>query len=352
LVSLIYIDPKTNQEVTRVIDAAEPEVTIGRNPQNTIRVNSPSLSRHHAKLSLDPETGQVFIADLNSSNGTYVNGRRIQTQALKAGDDVFCGEFRMRITVEAAQEEPPPGPDATAQDQDEIRSTLSGGGMAWFDQADRSPAPVPRPSGEHAAVRPPPPAQGPPSGPVAVAGPPPMGPPPMGPPPMGPPPMGPPPMGPPPMGPPPMGPGPGAGGASAGPPPMGPPPMGPPPMGPPPMGPPPMSPPPMGPPPMGPPPMGPPPMGPPDLAGPPETVAPSMGPAEVEEEMDLPEVSPVEVDEPAGTDHAPLGAHGGPPPMGPPPMGPPSMGPPSMGPPSMGPPPMGLPSMGDRKRVA
>ncbi|AWV89249.1 FHA domain-containing protein [Bradymonas sediminis] len=100
MAKLIYQDPDSGQEVSVDIGPNAPEVTIGRNPGNTIRVNNPSISRKHAKIVFDG--GQVTLYDLNSSNGSYVNGNRVQNQALEDGDRIRTGEFPLDF-VETAQ---------------------------------------------------------------------------------------------------------------------------------------------------------------------------------------------------------------------------------------------------------
>ena len=73
-----------------------PEVTLGRDPKNEIFLNDMTVSRRHAQLTY---TGQDWsIEDLNSTNGTLVNNRRINRCPLRDGDLVTFGlstfEFR------------------------------------------------------------------------------------------------------------------------------------------------------------------------------------------------------------------------------------------------------------------
>lgn len=63
--------------------------TIGRTPDNEIPVELPEVSRRHARLSFD--NNGFTIKDLNSNNGTYVNGERVPEARLKAGDRVQVG---------------------------------------------------------------------------------------------------------------------------------------------------------------------------------------------------------------------------------------------------------------------
>jgi hypothetical protein len=66
-------------------------ITIGRNHDNTVVINDPNVSRHHCRID-DNGNGNYFIQDLNSCNGTFVNGQRIVgTVALRPTDIVKIG---------------------------------------------------------------------------------------------------------------------------------------------------------------------------------------------------------------------------------------------------------------------
>jgi hypothetical protein len=66
-------------------------LNIGRDSGNQVVLNDNLISRRHAQLII-ADNGQVMIKDLNSSNGTYVNGNRITESFLNAGDIVKCGD--------------------------------------------------------------------------------------------------------------------------------------------------------------------------------------------------------------------------------------------------------------------
>ncbi len=91
MAQLVYTDPESGQQVTVDVGEQLSEVTIGRNPGNTVRVNNPSISRQHAKVIY--ENGQCTLVDLDSSNGSYINGNRIRSQVLVDGDRIRVGEF-------------------------------------------------------------------------------------------------------------------------------------------------------------------------------------------------------------------------------------------------------------------
>src|SRR5438876_11152448 len=64
-------------------------VTIGREEGNTLRLNDERVSRFHAKVQLDGD--DYILTDLESTNGTRVNGTSVQIRRLRVGDRVGVG---------------------------------------------------------------------------------------------------------------------------------------------------------------------------------------------------------------------------------------------------------------------
>ena len=64
-------------------------VTIGREEGNVLRLNDERVSRYHAKI--QAEEGDVILTDLDSTNGTRVNGATVQIRRLRAGDQLSIG---------------------------------------------------------------------------------------------------------------------------------------------------------------------------------------------------------------------------------------------------------------------
>jgi len=64
-------------------------ITIGRDASNTIQVDQENVSRHHARLEQIPPA--VFIEDLNSTNGTYLNDCPVERERLRHGDLIKIG---------------------------------------------------------------------------------------------------------------------------------------------------------------------------------------------------------------------------------------------------------------------
>jgi len=71
--------------------------TIGRDPANDIVLEDTTVSRRHAQI--ERQDGDVVLTDLGSSNGTFVNGRRVQQAPLRPGDEVVIGGCTFRLQV-------------------------------------------------------------------------------------------------------------------------------------------------------------------------------------------------------------------------------------------------------------
>jgi diguanylate cyclase (GGDEF)-like protein len=78
-------------EPPRVIPLAAKPLTIGREPENDIQLDLPDVSRRHCRVEALP-AGGYRVVDLNSKNGTYLNGRQIQAMALEFEDRLRIGE--------------------------------------------------------------------------------------------------------------------------------------------------------------------------------------------------------------------------------------------------------------------
>jgi Protein of unknown function (DUF3662)/FHA domain len=76
-----------------------PRATIGRARDADCVLRDPNVSRHHAELRRSPQ-GEWTIADLGSTNGIKVNGRRVSSTRLAAGDQVTLGTTSFRFDIE------------------------------------------------------------------------------------------------------------------------------------------------------------------------------------------------------------------------------------------------------------
>ena len=70
--------------------------TIGRLPDNDVRIDNPAVSGHHSLII--NILNDSFLEDLNSTNGTYVNGKLIKKHALQHGDVITIGHHQLRHT--------------------------------------------------------------------------------------------------------------------------------------------------------------------------------------------------------------------------------------------------------------
>ncbi|HVP01211.1 MAG TPA: FHA domain-containing protein [Solirubrobacteraceae bacterium] len=68
-------------------------MTIGRRPESDIFLDDVTVSRDHALVVR--RGGEVFLDDLGSLNGTYVNRRRIDSQQLADGDELQIGKYKL-----------------------------------------------------------------------------------------------------------------------------------------------------------------------------------------------------------------------------------------------------------------
>lgn len=73
----------------------ESVITIGRHPDSNLVLADPNVSRNHAEIR--PQGERFAVVDLGSTNGTRVNGVRVDTQVLQDGDEVSFGNTRMRF---------------------------------------------------------------------------------------------------------------------------------------------------------------------------------------------------------------------------------------------------------------
>ena len=89
----------------------EGSTTFGRSGDNDVCLLDPVLSRHHCRV--DVAGGAVKVVDLDSANGTYLNGSEIHESAVRNGDTIQVGDTVIRFVLEGAQ---PGGASAPAPD--------------------------------------------------------------------------------------------------------------------------------------------------------------------------------------------------------------------------------------------
>jgi pSer/pThr/pTyr-binding forkhead associated (FHA) protein len=75
------------------------KTTIGRVEDNTFQITEPSVSSHHCEVLLQGK--EVLVRDLNSTNGTFINGEKISESVLKTGQILRLGQIEMRLETDA-----------------------------------------------------------------------------------------------------------------------------------------------------------------------------------------------------------------------------------------------------------
>ena len=73
--------------------------TVGRATRADFIVDAPLVSRVHCRLTAD-KSGQLLLEDLDSTNGTFVNGRRLPRAVVRAGDEIGVGKVTFTVTRE------------------------------------------------------------------------------------------------------------------------------------------------------------------------------------------------------------------------------------------------------------
>lgn len=90
--------------VIKEVQISKDRTTLGRRPYNDIVIDNLAVSGEHAVIQMTGD--QVFLEDLNSTNGTYVNGRAIKRQQLQSGDEIEIGKYKIKFAAEGAASEP------------------------------------------------------------------------------------------------------------------------------------------------------------------------------------------------------------------------------------------------------
>jgi pSer/pThr/pTyr-binding forkhead associated (FHA) protein len=88
----------------RTHDLKAEKTTIGRVEDNTFPIAEPSVSSHHCEVLV--RGNDVIVKDLNSTNGTFINGEKVTESPIKPGQILRLGQVEMRLETEAAPAAP------------------------------------------------------------------------------------------------------------------------------------------------------------------------------------------------------------------------------------------------------
>ncbi len=112
------------------------KTTVGRVEDNTFAITDPSVSSHHCEVLL--KGGDVVVRDLNSTNGSYVNGERITEAVLKPGQILRLGQVELRLETGATGEPPKKPAESTMVMPRGVSLTdLEQGARGGFDTAGK-----------------------------------------------------------------------------------------------------------------------------------------------------------------------------------------------------------------------
>jgi len=101
-----------DSQVLAEYNMSKERYTIGRLPDNDVRIDNPAVSGHHSLII--NILNDSFLEDLNSTNGTYVNGKLIKKHALQHGDVITIGHHQLRFADQ----------ETSDTEQDEFEKTM------------------------------------------------------------------------------------------------------------------------------------------------------------------------------------------------------------------------------------
>ena len=88
--------------VIKEVQLTKDRTTLGRRPYNDIVIDNLAVSGEHAALQMAGH--EVYLEDLDSTNGTYVNGKSIKKQLLQNGDAIEVGKYKIKYVSDVASE--------------------------------------------------------------------------------------------------------------------------------------------------------------------------------------------------------------------------------------------------------
>ncbi len=134
--------------VIKEVQITKEKTSLGRRPYNDIVIDNLAVSGEHAILQL--VGNDVFIEDLNSTNGTYINGKAVKKQLLAHNDTVEIGKYKIKYLSEVS---------------DEFEKTMvmrpGGGSFAGAAQRPMAPSPMMASASQASPQMAPPPTQAP-----------------------------------------------------------------------------------------------------------------------------------------------------------------------------------------------
>ncbi|MDP6942596.1 MAG: FHA domain-containing protein [Myxococcota bacterium] len=130
----LSIEAEPGRSVSAILSASNPRVFVGRKKTNALATTHRTVSREHAEFLW--EDGVLWVRDLDSTAGTFINGKRVQRAVIELGDTVTCGKLEVHVR---------------AQRDDGVGPAETGGGTAVLGAFDPSDELEPRLSAQGGA---------------------------------------------------------------------------------------------------------------------------------------------------------------------------------------------------------
>src|SRR5690349_1994224 len=136
---------------TQRLDFDAEEITVGRVDENDICLPKGNISKKHTKIVV--KNGKIIVLDLKSTNGTYVNGKKLAApQVIQPSDNVYIGDFILNVEPPDVIEVEGAGAaadEATAEDADAL---ADGDAPMYEDDEPTHRAARPKPPADEDAV--------------------------------------------------------------------------------------------------------------------------------------------------------------------------------------------------------
>jgi len=116
-------------ELVKIYELDEPVIFIGRLPENNIPLSNMGISRRHVKIEQNTDY-TYLLSDLNSLNGTLINGEKIKKKTLCHGDKIAIGKYIIIYEDCDSSEQPAQGSEKLQEEGDRIAgSAVPAGSM-------------------------------------------------------------------------------------------------------------------------------------------------------------------------------------------------------------------------------
>jgi pSer/pThr/pTyr-binding forkhead associated (FHA) protein len=106
-----------------IVELGRPDMLLGRHSDADVRLPLPDVSRRHCRFTFSSNRWQIH--DLNSLNGIFVNGERVQQATLRNGDAVRIGGFTFTVDLPTHGETVQLGSDERPSNKDEVLRSIA-----------------------------------------------------------------------------------------------------------------------------------------------------------------------------------------------------------------------------------